>query len=1380
LYINRSETDYVGLFGSIDEEGYVRNVGVVDANVSGDWYVGGLVGENRGTVEMSYATGMVSGENIVGGLVGLSRGTVSNSYAAGDVNGDLNFVGGLVGENREGTVSSSYATGVVSGDNLYVGGLVGWNNEGTVLDSYATGDVSGGNRVGGLVGENLGPVKNSYATGATTGETRIGGLIGFNYHSTIEKSYATGDASGEENVGGLVGRNEIATVNNSYATGTVTRISDSTEEDFGGFVGINWEGKIINCYSTGSVEVGDGDELTENGFAGSVETGMEYEMIGNFWDTETSGQDETAGEATGLPTSEMMNRTTFTDEGWDFNEVWWMVQDETYPLLRWSPVFNTDSGIGFTTIQRGIDDPETSDGHTIYLADEHFSENVMLYKSISLIGSGVEETIIDAGGGDIGVGVMANNTVIRDFTVMNAADEPGSGIILLNPAEPLSLHQDGPPDTVPLVNCTVEDINSFDNNGGIILIEVSESLVANSSFSDNEMGIMLMGSDSNTIENNEITNNEEEGIFVMESDHNTIYDNIVSNNGGGIFLMESDGNEIESNEVTGNEEVGIILMESYENTIDNNDVSDNGEVGIGVVESDDNMISNNTASNNGMGGIFLGDSSYNTLEYNDVSNNGFVGIFLESEDEESRKNTLSSNTVVDNGEMGIALFETVQITLKNNEMENSGLVIMGSTLEAWNTHEIDTSNTLNDSPVRYLKDATDETVDTDAGQVILANCTGVTVEGMELNDGFGIILGFSEDNYISDNTLSDNLFGIGLIYSGQNHVIGNSFDENDMGIILDNSDGNHITDNTISNNHYGLEVHDSSDNNIHLNSFDENERGIILDNSDENHITDNTISNNDVGIEVINSYDNNIYLNSFIDNDEQAYDDGNNNWDAGNPAEEGEGGNYWSDYEGDDRGDGIGDVPYEIDGDGNQDNYPWMDPDMVLDSPFFEVEITNYDEEVNEGEEVTVEFTVENTGNIEGTQDIVFRVEGSEVDRKEDITIDAGDDDSGTFTWEATVEGEYELEVSSDDDSHSAIVTVKEEDIVEYELKINIDGEGTVEVDGEEWEDGDSDTFVAGTEVSLEAIPDEDRFFAQWEGDHTGIDNTTEITMDDNKEITAVFSEDEPVYYTLTMNIDGEGTVKVDGEEWGDGDSDTFVAGTEVSLEAIPDEDMSFSNWEGDVPEGEGEQETIDITMDENKTITANFIEGYEVNVGPVVDYAGDPVEGATVELSWGGSETTTTDSDGMAVFTLNFDPSDIEFTYTITHDDLDEPVTDIFEGADSGEIKVDIGEAPPDDDDEDEEEDEPSETGFLSDYWWILPIIIIAAVVVLVLAMKMGKKGESTTQPIPGEQEHQPPYEEPPQEQQPEQPPEQQPGPEESTEEMKSEEFDEEFEEEF
>ena len=138
-----------GLFGG--NGGVIRRVGLIDVDVSGGAWVGGLVAENRGEIHSSYVTGRVSGDQWVGGLVGTAyeRGRITASFSTARVTGSDRLVGGLVGVNS-GAVSTSYATGRVSGGDG-VGGLIG-GHCGSLTAGYATGIVSGGSDVGGLIG----------------------------------------------------------------------------------------------------------------------------------------------------------------------------------------------------------------------------------------------------------------------------------------------------------------------------------------------------------------------------------------------------------------------------------------------------------------------------------------------------------------------------------------------------------------------------------------------------------------------------------------------------------------------------------------------------------------------------------------------------------------------------------------------------------------------------------------------------------------------------------------------------------------------------------------------------------------------------------------------------------------------------------------------------------------------------------------------------------------------------------------------------------------------------------------------------------------------------------------------------------------------------
>lgn len=171
--------DFLGLFGC--NSGRIRNLGLEGSSVSGDDYVGALVGINDGgDVWNCYSTGNVSGNSGLGSLIARnSSGTVSNGYSAADVDG-LSDVGGLVGDNT-GSVWNCYSTGDVNG-HWQVGGLVGHNSGGNVSNCYSTGDINGRQDIGGLVGRHLGgSVSNCYSISDVNGtDTDVGGLIGEN------------------------------------------------------------------------------------------------------------------------------------------------------------------------------------------------------------------------------------------------------------------------------------------------------------------------------------------------------------------------------------------------------------------------------------------------------------------------------------------------------------------------------------------------------------------------------------------------------------------------------------------------------------------------------------------------------------------------------------------------------------------------------------------------------------------------------------------------------------------------------------------------------------------------------------------------------------------------------------------------------------------------------------------------------------------------------------------------------------------------------------------------------------------------------------------------------------------------------------------------
>ena len=219
LFIDRPHESDIGLFGVVDEGGVIKDVGAVNVTVIGEYYIGGLVGRNRGTVNNSYSSGNVTGEQWgVGGLVGVNSGTVSNSYSTCNVIGN-GAIGGLAGHN-DFTVSNSYSTGDVTGS-YDIGGLVGVSY-GTVSNSYSSVSVTGYRGVGGLVGtivSGRGTVSNSYSSGSVTGATDVGGLVGKNYEGTVSNSFWDVQTSGQTTSAGGTGKTTAKMKNSATFSG---------------------------------------------------------------------------------------------------------------------------------------------------------------------------------------------------------------------------------------------------------------------------------------------------------------------------------------------------------------------------------------------------------------------------------------------------------------------------------------------------------------------------------------------------------------------------------------------------------------------------------------------------------------------------------------------------------------------------------------------------------------------------------------------------------------------------------------------------------------------------------------------------------------------------------------------------------------------------------------------------------------------------------------------------------------------------------------------------------------------------------------------------------------------------------------------------------
>ncbi|MCW4033752.1 MAG: right-handed parallel beta-helix repeat-containing protein [Candidatus Bathyarchaeota archaeon] len=543
----------------------------------------------------------------------------------------------------------------------------------------------------------------------------------------------------------------------------------------------------------------------------------------------------------------------------------------------------------YSTIQAAID--AASEGDTIFVKAGNYVESLEIGKSISIVGEDKQTTKIDGDNTGPTFLLSGTNIEVTGFTVVN--DEQST----------LSKSR-GPYAGIHLLNA-----DSCKIYGNIVL--------------NCGKGVWLYSAHNNQIFNNTLSGNNY-GIILGSSENNEFTDNVVSDGWGGIMVEDSSKNTLRGNNISCNVldfAVSSSELDNFDNDVDLSNLV-NGKKLYYVTNQANLLI--NPVSYSDIGALVLINCSDITFRNMVISNNS-AGIHLVNvENCEIKHNVFSKN------HDGIKIQFSRDFAIYNNIIEKShNYGILARDSENISVYQNDLMSNKE-------------------GGIVFANSNGNSIADNSLTGGgseygwSGISLVSCDHTQVTNNTLLETdsfVGGISLEDSSHNLVQFNIVYPGAPGIYITGvSFYNQIFGNNLSTERGSTGIHVySSFNEFAGNNITNFWTGIEFWNATHNIFTRNVIESRTHSVEFWpDTSDNTFFMNNFQGETlvfDYWYDARNivsvNVWD------DGETGNYWAGYNGEDmNSDGIGDVPYNITY-GNQDNYPLMDPVENLEIPEF-------------------------------------------------------------------------------------------------------------------------------------------------------------------------------------------------------------------------------------------------------------------------------------------------------------------------------------------------------------------------------------------------------------------------------------------------------------
>lgn len=191
------------------------------------------------------------------------------------------------------------------------------------------------------------------------------------------------------------------------------------------------------------------------------------------------------------------------------------------------------------------------------------------------------------------------------------------------------------------------------------------------------------------------------------------------------------------------------------------------------------------------------------------------------------------------------------------------------------------------------------------------------------------------------------------------------------------------------------------------------------------------------------------------------------------------------------------------------------------------------------------------------------------------VTLTAYADHGWRFErWEGDLTGDLNPATLTMNANKLITAVFVQNDLVQYSMNVELTGQGTVTLNPP------GGVYTEGSLVALTALAASGWHFDHWEGDADGDVNPKTFVMSSDKNVTAVFVQNPPGQYTLTIETAGAGTVVVEPM------AATYTEGSTITLTPSAETGWHFVRWEGGLT---GSANPAQLTMDENKAVTAVF-----------------------------------------------------------------------------------------------------------------------------------------------------------------------------------------------